>query len=134
MTRSIRLLKSVSIKVSCICILSMIMWSCGTTSTLPNAPIKNVVEEDLIHFNILAVNDVYEIVALENGTIGGMARVATLRDSLKKENPNTFLTMAGIIQSSNSPVFTFSISANNNARTSSKLCPSLGSPDKLNVE
>ena len=65
------------------------MWSCGTTSTLPNAPIKNVVEEDLIRFNILAVNDVYEIAALENGTIGGMARVATLRDSLKKENPNT---------------------------------------------
>ena len=95
MTRSIRFLESVSIKVSCICILSMIMWSCGTTSTLPNAPIKNVVEEDLIRFNILAVNDVYEIAALENGTIGGMARVATLRDSLKKENPNTFLTMAG---------------------------------------
>ena len=64
MTRSIRFLKSYTIKVFCICILSMIMWSCGTTSSLPKAPIKNVVEEDLIRFNILAVNDVYEIAEL----------------------------------------------------------------------
>ncbi|MCF6306800.1 MAG: bifunctional metallophosphatase/5'-nucleotidase [Flavobacteriaceae bacterium] len=52
-------------------------------------------ENDIITFKFLQVNDVYEIEALNGGKFGGMARVAYVRDSIKKENPNTFLFMAG---------------------------------------
>ncbi|HYE55438.1 MAG TPA: metallophosphoesterase, partial [Chitinophagaceae bacterium] len=45
--------------------------------------------------NLLQVNDVYEISALEHGTVGGMARVAALRNELVKENPNTYTMLAG---------------------------------------
>ncbi len=48
-----------------------------------------------ITFKFVQVNDVYEIAPLSGGKFGGMARVAHVRDSIKKENPNTFLFMAG---------------------------------------
>lgn len=41
------------------------------------------------------INDVYEIDALEGGNSGGMARVATIKDQVKAEFPNTLLVMAG---------------------------------------
>ncbi len=48
-----------------------------------------------ITFKFLQVNDVYEIAPLGGGAYGGMARVAHVRDSIAKENPNTYLFMAG---------------------------------------
>ncbi len=48
-----------------------------------------------VTFKIVQLNDVYEIAPLNNGQYGGMARVAYLRDSIQKVNPNTFLVMAG---------------------------------------
>lgn len=44
---------------------------------------------------ILHINDVYEITPLSNGTVGGMARMATIYKQLKAENPNTFFVHAG---------------------------------------
>jgi 5'-nucleotidase / UDP-sugar diphosphatase len=41
------------------------------------------------------MNDVYEIAPLSGGKYGGLARVAHVVDSIKAENPNTFLVMAG---------------------------------------
>lgn len=73
-------------------LLVFILISCGTQKSVPT---DNTSADSKIEFNILAVNDVYEIAALDNGRIGGMARVATVRDSLKKQNPNIFLFMAG---------------------------------------
>jgi len=52
-------------------------------------------ESDEIIFKFVQVNDVYEIAPLSGGKYGGMARVAHVRDSIKAENPNTFLFMAG---------------------------------------
>ena len=52
-------------------------------------------EDNIITFKFLQVNDVYEIEALDGGKFGGMARVAYVRDSIKKQNPNTYLFMAG---------------------------------------
>jgi len=46
-------------------------------------------------FIILQINDVYEIAPLSNGTVGGMARVATVYKQLKAENSNTFFVHAG---------------------------------------
>ncbi len=43
----------------------------------------------------LQLNDVYEIAPLSNGTVGGMARVATLYKQLKAQNPHTYMVLAG---------------------------------------
>ncbi len=52
-------------------------------------------DDHKIKLTFLQVNDVYEIAPLEGGKVGGMARVETLHKQLLKENPNTFLFMAG---------------------------------------
>jgi len=51
--------------------------------------------KNVVKFNFLQINDVYEISPLENGTVGGMARVETIKEAWKKKNPNTFLFLAG---------------------------------------
>lgn len=57
---------------------------------------KNAVKDDnQLSFTILQINDVYEITALEGGKVGGLARVATLKQQLLKENPNTLFVLAG---------------------------------------
>ena len=48
-----------------------------------------------IDVTLLQINDVYEIAALEGGNVGGMARVETIYKKLLKENPNTYIVMAG---------------------------------------
>ncbi len=52
-------------------------------------------DDNQLDFTILAMNDVYEISALGGGTVGGMARVATIRKELLKENANMFTLHAG---------------------------------------
>ncbi|OAD90381.1 bifunctional metallophosphatase/5'-nucleotidase [Aequorivita soesokkakensis] len=49
----------------------------------------------LVTLKFVQVNDVYEIAPLNGGEYGGMARVAHIRDSIKKQFPNTYLFMAG---------------------------------------
>lgn len=53
------------------------------------------VEDNTLNFTLLQLNDVYEIAPLEGGKVGGMARVEKLHQDLLKENPNTFMFMAG---------------------------------------
>lgn len=48
-----------------------------------------------VEFYILQMNDVYEIAPLEGGKVGGLARVATVLDSLKAINPNTISVLSG---------------------------------------
>jgi len=48
-----------------------------------------------IDFTILQINDVYEISPLEGGKSGGLARVATIKKELLRENPNTIAVLAG---------------------------------------
>lgn len=52
-------------------------------------------EDSIINFTFLQLNDVYEIAPLEGGKVGGMARVEKIHQDLLKENPNTFMFMAG---------------------------------------
>jgi 2',3'-cyclic-nucleotide 2'-phosphodiesterase (5'-nucleotidase family) len=47
------------------------------------------------HFRILQINDVYKIEGLENGTIGGLARVRTLRKQLEADGTPVLLLHAG---------------------------------------
>jgi 2',3'-cyclic-nucleotide 2'-phosphodiesterase (5'-nucleotidase family) len=51
--------------------------------------------QDEVAVTFLHLNDVYEISPLDNGKIGGMARVATVRQELLKENPNTITVLSG---------------------------------------
>ncbi len=64
--------------------------SCKTTRNAQSAR-----DDGKIEVVFVQVNDVYEIAALSGGKEGGMARVATLKKQYHKENPNTFLVMAG---------------------------------------
>lgn len=48
-----------------------------------------------IKFTFLQMNDVYEIKSFSGGKYGGLDRVETLHQELLKENPNTFMFMAG---------------------------------------
>lgn len=48
-----------------------------------------------LEFILLQLNDVYEIAPLEGGKAGGLARVATVRQDLLKENPNVITVMSG---------------------------------------
>ena len=48
-----------------------------------------------VEWIFLQLNDVYEISPTENGKAGGLARVATIRQKLLNENPNTYTIMSG---------------------------------------
>lgn len=63
--------------------------SCKTNRNLAGS------DDGKIEVVFMQVNDVYEIAPLSGGTVGGMARVATLKKQLRQQNPNTFLVMAG---------------------------------------
>lgn len=50
---------------------------------------------DALDITLLQLNDVYEVTPVEGGKFGGMARVATVRNELKKQNPNTYTFLSG---------------------------------------
>jgi 2',3'-cyclic-nucleotide 2'-phosphodiesterase (5'-nucleotidase family) len=52
-------------------------------------------EDGVLEFQILQMNDVYEISPSASDNMGGMARVATIRKELLARNPNTFTVLAG---------------------------------------
>jgi len=57
-------------------------------------PAQNHPAPDL-SFIILQLNDIYEIAPLRGSDEGGLARVATIRKQLLRENPNTITMLAG---------------------------------------
>ena len=48
-----------------------------------------------VHLTLLHFNDVYEIIPVSGGRLGGLARVASLRKELARANPNTRLFFGG---------------------------------------
>jgi 2',3'-cyclic-nucleotide 2'-phosphodiesterase (5'-nucleotidase family) len=64
---------------------------------LPPYPAKDQAgcNDGRIDINIIQLNDVYEIAPLDEGKIGGMARVATLKKEYLQKNVNTVMVMAG---------------------------------------
>lgn len=69
----------------------LVLMGCKTTKTISTASS----EDSNVTFKFIQVNDVYEIAPLSGGQYGGMARVAHVRDSVSRVNPNTYLFMAG---------------------------------------
>ncbi|MEJ7912166.1 MAG: 5'-nucleotidase C-terminal domain-containing protein [Chitinophagaceae bacterium] len=74
------------------CILSSFFLLNACKTSQPGTTRKDDGKIDLV---LVQVNDVYEIAPLSGGKEGGMARVATLKKELLRNNPNTFLFMAG---------------------------------------
>jgi len=64
-----------------------------TACTTPQVTTSQAPEP--LEFILLQLNDVYEIAPLEGGKAGGLARVATVRQELLKENPNVITVMSG---------------------------------------
>ncbi len=51
--------------------------------------------ERTVKVTLLQLNDVYQISAIDKGTRGGLARVATLRKRVMEEQPNTLFLLGG---------------------------------------
>ena len=58
--------------------------------TIASPAIAEIVDIQLLH-----LNDIYEITPVEAGKRGGLARVATLRQQLLRQNPRTYTILAG---------------------------------------
>ncbi len=69
--------------------------ACTTVRPVVQTPEANCTDDGTISFTFLQLNDVYEIAPLEGGKVGGLARVAQIRNQLLRENPNTLTFMAG---------------------------------------
>ena len=69
--------------------LIVLLGSCDPAKKVTNG------DDNKIEIVILQTNDVYEIAPLEGGKVGGMARVAQLKQDLLAKNPNVFSVMAG---------------------------------------
>jgi 5'-nucleotidase len=78
-------------------LLALILWlsSKNCESVADGSTSQSRKEDGKITVDILQINDVYEISALDSGRIGGMARIAALKKELRQQNENTLLLMAG---------------------------------------
>ena len=74
-------------------LLSLLLFlsACDTARVIPATP---GLASD-VTFTVLQFNDVYEISPLEGGTAGGLARVATVKKELSREDPNTIAVLSG---------------------------------------
>jgi len=80
--------------------LALLVSSIGLAACSQSHEIVEPAETDdvtnpTIEVVFLQLNDVYEITPVEGGKTGGLARVATVRDSLLGLYPNTFTVLAG---------------------------------------
>jgi len=76
------------------CLLALLVFAvAGCAATTPVAPIS--VAPKTARFKILQINDVYKIEGLEGGTIGGMARVRSLRKQLESDGSKVYVMHGG---------------------------------------
>lgn len=66
---------------------ALVVFGCKTSQ-----PIQ---KNEEVQITFLHLNDVYEISPISGGKSGGLARVATVRNELLKENPNTYTILSG---------------------------------------
>ena len=68
------------------CVLVLASLACaGGAPRSPAPPIAPTAPPSAVRLTILQINDVYKIEGLQGGTVGGLARVRTLRKSLEAE-------------------------------------------------
>ncbi|HSE83946.1 MAG TPA: 5'-nucleotidase C-terminal domain-containing protein [Thermodesulfobacteriota bacterium] len=84
---------------TCIVLLIMLAMlafnTCSPINTQETIGTPQTIPERTIRITLLHLNDVYQSSPVDKGTRGGLARVATLRDKIKAESPNTLLILAG---------------------------------------
>jgi 2',3'-cyclic-nucleotide 2'-phosphodiesterase (5'-nucleotidase family) len=68
---------------------ALFLFSCESTRPAVSG------DDGVLEFQILQMNDVYEISPSASDNAGGLARVATIRKELLTKNPNTFTVLAG---------------------------------------
>ena len=61
----------------------------------PGKQVSSGKDDGSIDIQFVQINDVYEIAPIEAGKVGGVARVATIKNELLAKNPNTYLVIAG---------------------------------------
>lgn len=66
-----------------------------TTLALAEGNVNSSPEGSTVQITIIHTNDIYEITPVGGGTLGGVSRLATLKQQLLAENPNTLLFFAG---------------------------------------
>lgn len=69
---------------------ALVVGSCSPSKKNSDQRAQNVVS-----FVILQINDFYEIAPLENGNVGGVARISSVRKKVLQENENTLTVLAG---------------------------------------
>lgn len=69
-------------------VLLCLLAACTTAKETEPAP-------SVVSLTFLQMNDVYELTPVSGGAEGGLARLATLRSRLVRENPNTYTVLAG---------------------------------------
>lgn len=72
-------------------LLAVLLSACTPQPTRAPGPVP----ADIVRLTILHINDVYEITPVEAGRSGGLARVATVRAQLERQNPNLLFTLGG---------------------------------------
>ena len=86
------MMKSItSARYLCLVVAAIFLTNCSG----PKSTQQITQNDDLIEFVFIQANDVYEISPLQGGKVGGLARVATVRKELLKENKNTLTVHAG---------------------------------------
>ncbi len=78
-----------SIKTLSILLAALLFFACDPARKATTG------DDGILEFQILQMNDVYEISPTASDNIGGLARVATIRKELLAKNPNTFTVLAG---------------------------------------
>lgn len=81
-----------SIQLSALIFLAVLcLFSCDASKKA----VATTGDDGILEFQILQMNDVYEISPSASEDLGGLARVATLRKELLAKNPNTFTVLSG---------------------------------------
>jgi 5'-nucleotidase / UDP-sugar diphosphatase len=71
------------------------LTGCSATRPTPSASAALRAVDSTVAVTILHVNDVYEITPVENGRVGGLARLATVRRRLLAETPHVITVLPG---------------------------------------
>ncbi|MFN0213557.1 MAG: bifunctional metallophosphatase/5'-nucleotidase [Saprospiraceae bacterium] len=79
-----------SIKLLSVLFFALCLFSCETARKS-----TTVGDDGILEFQILQMNDVYEISPSASDNIGGLARVATIRKEMLAKNPLTFTVLSG---------------------------------------
>lgn len=74
--------------------ISIFLVALSSCTTVKNVSTK-IIDDGKITVTFVQINDVYEIAPMQNGKVGGVARVSTLKKQELAKNPNTFMVMAG---------------------------------------